>query len=446
MIEGIAWTNEQIAELSRLMLEGRTALQCCDYFPNRSYDSVRSKIKTLRQQAANKAGAKSDEAFIERESEVKGDSATFTASGLTEEVRDLHDLVRVCRIDTEKWEITGQKQKAYQGFHKTGLKGLETAVKVQLFSVSVTCKARTVQNGLKAELEALLDEARANMPPPVPVYRLPNPGGKSGWLASVNVTDLHMGKYAWGKESGANYTVEIAEAMLWDAVEDLVTKIRPYSPDVIVLLVGSDLSNTDNSADTTTAGTVQTTDGRQYRTLRRTWQLQRRVILRLREIAPVRVVVVKGNHDRDTSYAVGEILSVAFEGYDDVTIDNEAPRRKYVEFGKCLIGFDHGDEAKLKDLAAIVPEECAEAWGRTKWRTVETGHLHQQRVTEFPGLIVRVNPALCAPEDWHAAHAFTGKIRTCHAQMWHEDDGNLDQFSSRPADPIRAAVYNAQAA
>lgn len=442
-----AWKPEELAILRDGISRGLSQSEIAQLLPDRpasAVDRQRQKFAKAHKEgvAAPGEALSSDQPEVERS--ASGDDMVVTVKGLKGEVSSLDDLIRVCNIDTQIWEIPTWKCKAYQGYIKRRVSDGEgnhtgdVIDTVQLFSVSAQLKAKRFINNVKAELEALLADARANMPKVKGVARNAQPGV----LVSVNITDLHMGKYAWGKESGANYTVEIAEALLWEAVEDLIYKLQPYAVSKIIITVGSDLMNADNSADTTTGGTPQTTDGRQQRTFRRTWQLMRGVIARFRDIAPIHIVVINGNHDRDASFAVGEVLSVAFDRDPEVTIDNGAARRKYVEWGACLIGFDHGDECKPKDLPMVVADECTEAWGRTKWRCVETGHLHQQRVTEYPGLVVRVNPALCAPEDWHASKGFIGRIRALHAQIWDKEDGNIAQLSSSPVNPARAAVHH----
>lgn len=432
------WTESELAILRAN--RGLNATEISKLLPGRTQASI-----ALKRGRDPELGYRKDESAepepTEYHDSIEGDNRNLTVTGLREEVRGLEDLIRVCKIDRQEWTITGYKQKAYQGYIKNAQDQIET---VQLYSVQASMKLNRQVLTLRDELDALIAGARLKMPP-VPALDRGIEFGPA-LLAVVNPTDLHMGKYAWGKESGHNYTVEIAEQLLAGAIEDLLAKLAPYRIGKFVLTVGSDLLNADNSENTTTAGTAQATDGRQQRTIRRTWQLMTWAVERLLQVAPVHIVIVNGNHDRDMSFVIGEILSVAFCNHADVTIDNEPPRRKYIEFGKCLIGFEHGDETKPARLPGLMAEEAAEAWGRTKWRAFETGHLHDQAVMEFPGCIVRRNPALTAAEDWHSAKGFVGKIRTVHAQLWDPEDGNIAQFASTPVDPARSKVVNLKAA
>lgn len=431
---------------------GVESTKLVDLLPGRDVTSIQNKRTRLKlgRVAASGVGctpvvANAGEAEVPRETEriVNGDKMTVTMAGLPTQVRDLEDLKRVCGIDDQIWDIPEFRQKAYQGFIKNAQDQIEVA---QLFSVTARMVLKRPLMTLRDEILAMVEDAKAHMPPVEPICHEVEFMKGPEQLLVVNPTDLHMGKYAWAKESGANYTVEIAENLLKSAIEDLVRMADPYNIGKIVLVVGSDLLNADNSENTTTAGTTQTTDGRQQRTIRRTWQLMRSVVDRLRMVAPVHIVVVNGNHDRDMSFIVGELLGVCFEGYPDVTLDNNPMRRKYVEYGKCLIGFEHGDETKPARLPGIMAEDVAEAWGRTLWRSFETGHLHDQAEIEYPGCLVCRNPALTAAEDWHSARGFIGKIRTVHAKLWDAEDGNIARFASSPVRPSRATVVDLKAA
>lgn len=435
-MNGNLWSGAETETLKSMLERGDSDGLIAAAFPDKDWQQIRCKVWRLRHSETPPAEPEAKPVTgIDMEVEEREDTRTVTVKGLQERISSLEDLVRVCEIDTEAWEIARYAVKAYQGYIKNDQKEIET---VQLYSVTANLKAKSpLCRELRAELARIANEFRGRMPEPLPCGAAPS----NGALVSINLHDLHVGKYAWGRECGADYDVEIAETLLLEAVGNLLAKLKPWKIGRFALTVGSDLLNSDNSNDTTAHGTIQTTDGRHKRTFSRAWRLMRRVIDNLRTVAPVHVVIIPGNHDLDTAFAVGEILSVVYENDDLVTLDNGPAPRKYVEFGKCLIGYTHGDGVKPKDLANTMAEECAEAWGRTFWRCFETGHLHQQRVTEFPGVIVRINPALCAPEDWHMGKAFVGNIRSLQAQVWDRWNGNVASLSSDPVTPAKATVF-----
>ena len=399
-------------------------------FSDRNWESIRCKLKAGRAIDATPAQEESLGSFEETE---EGNSKTVTLNGLKERISSLEDLVRVCKIDTEVWDVVRHTVKAYQGYIKNEQNEIETA---QLYSVAAHLKAKNpLLRSFREELQRIAEEPRTS------ITAFPVPERCDGnVLASINLHDLHVGKYAWGKECGADYDVNIAEKLLIEAIGDILKKLQPWDVCKYVLTVGSDLLNSDNSENTTSHGTLQTTDGRHKRTFQRVCTLMRKVIDHLLQTAPVHVVVIPGNHDADMAFAVGVLLEAAYENCEHVTVDNGPAPRKYVEFGKCLIGFTHGDEVKLTDLPNTMAEECADAWGRTYWRCFDTGHLHKHQIAQFPGVTVRINPALCAPEDWHTSKGFVGNVRALHAELWSRESGNIASLSSDPVQPSRANV------
>jgi hypothetical protein len=57
-------------------------------------------------------------------------------------------------------------------------------------------------------------------------------------------------------------------------------------------------------------------------------------------------------------------------------------------------------------------------WADTTFRECHTGHIHQTMVQEFHGVRVRVLPALCEPDAWHAASNYVGNIKTAESYAW----------------------------
>lgn len=365
-----------------------------------------------------------------REFNSDGQSATVTVNGLSTEIQNLDDLIRVCKIGPE-WRVKTWKQKAYQGYIKDASGKIE---KTQLFSVTANLESSRELCAILDEIRAVAHEIRGQLSPPPPRASQPS---ESHILASVNVTDLHLGKLAWAPESGENWDLDIARRVYWDAIHDIAEKIAVYRPERIILTVGSDLLNADNLENTTTGGTPQSTDGRQTKTFRAAWQIKRETIEYLRGIAPVHVVVFPGNHDQMSSFAIGEVLSVCFEGYSDVTIDNTPTNMKYVKWGLCLLAYVHGNGVKPRDIVETTAVEKSDWWGITEHRGAESGHLHDQAVFEYRGMTVYRNPALCPPEDWHKAKMFVGKMRAVHARIWDKQHGAIAQLSSCPLAPQR---------
>ncbi len=453
---GAPWTQEEVAAFDLAYSEcgGQDWAVIAEAVPTRTPKAVRSRVERYNRAAAAKAQTGADlfaegpkatvptpalgpEIPVEREFESDGDTARITTKGLAEEVQTLDDLVRVCRIDTAQWSVARYTQKAYTGFHKTGAKGQEVAVKVQLFSVTAHLKAKKLVLAARGELDAILAEIRSGSTFLTPPLRVVQSRPSSGLMLELCIADHHIGKLAWHRECGQAYDVAIARRLYWEAVEDILGKVAGYGRfDRIAFVVGNDFLNANNIENQTGRGTPQTTDGRQPRTFRIARQLVTEVIQeRLRGVADrVDVVMVGGNHDPEANFYLGEVLDAYFHAAPDVVVDNSPTQRKYVRHGQNLLGFTHGSEEKHAELRDIMATERRRDWGDTLFREWHVGHLHGRKsvryqakgaveVEENFGVVVRTLPSMCAAEDWHTSKGYIGNVRCAEGYVWDASSG-----------------------
>jgi hypothetical protein len=279
----------------------------------------------------------------------------------------------------------------------------------------------------REELEALKAEFKAAAPHVGAVVREKTEGKKR--MLEINIPDAHFGKLAWHIETGyESYDTKIAEVVFWRALEALIERSSGYEYDQVLFVIGNDVLNADDAESHTTRGTQVDTDGRYHKTFLKVRKLMVKAIERLREIAPVKVVVVSGNHDTLAAFHLGDSLECWFANYEDVEIDNQPIVRKYHQYGKCMLMFTHGNGGKREDYPLLMATEQPRLFGATKWREAHTGHVHQTKTQEFHGVRVRILPALCPPDAWHSANGFVGNLRSAEAYVWDGDEGLVGQF------------------
>jgi hypothetical protein len=278
---------------------------------------------------------------------------------------------------------------------------------------------------MRAEVEELMVTAKEELA----AVRKPKKTAKvieGDLMLEIATPDLHVGKLAHTAETGRRpYDVKIAIATFNRALDGLIERTKNYAFSKILFVAGNDLFNSDNEDNTTTGGTQVDTDGRFFKTFRHTRKMIVTAIERLRQIAPVQVVVVPGNHDRQTAYHLGDSLECYFHADPMVTVDNLPNPRKYVEHGRVLLGFCHGDEGKIGDYASLMAIEQPEAWGRTKFREIHCGHFHSLKVTEDKGVRTRLLSALTEADSWHTHMGYIGAIRQAEAFVWSKKEGLL---------------------
>lgn len=362
------------------------------------------------------AGAAAPVSMVGESFAVNGERAEVTRA-TPERIKTLEDLIRVCEIDTSEWDIERWVANKWESAAKVD----ERITVTPLYQVKAWLRRKVAVIDARAELAAMKDEAKGR----AIVYPvLPRRSQATGNLLEINLPDHHIGKLAWGKETGYDdYDVKIAERIFDEALSVLIGRTACYQYDRIVLVIGNDILHSDSKAGTTTKGTQVTTDSRYPHTFATTRKMLVRAIEQLRELAPVEAVIVPGNHDELSAWHLGDSLECWFHACEGVTVNNAPTQRKYAQWGKCMLMWTHGDKGKLDDYPLLMASEKPEMWGTTVYREAHTGDKHQRRLIELHGVAVRILPTLCATDDWHSAMTFVGNIRAAEAYIWHRDEG-----------------------
>lgn len=357
----------------------------------------------------------------------RGDTLEVTSKG---RIRTLDELLAAAEVDLEAWVVERWKANSWEGFAK----GPDGSLVVEtLHQVTAHLKAVTLTDAGRVRAVAAEALAALRSAPPRPIggptgARTGRPPA-TGLLLEVSVPDLHIGKLAWAEATGnVDWNLDEAEGAFRRALGTLLRKASPFSPERALLVVGNDLLHVDGPGNTTTRGTPQDVAGAWQAAFRRALELMQVAVESVAAIAPVEVVTIPGNHATALEHVIGEALAAVYKGHPHVTVDATAAPRKYRTWGQVLLGFAHGHGEAQGDLPAIMAAEAQEAWGRTSVREWHTGHLHQRRsrrrvfdvdeLREHHGVAVRILPALCPPDAWHASKGYVGNLRAAEAYVW----------------------------
>lgn len=274
----------------------------------------------------------------------------------------------------------------------------------------------------REDLEAMVDSARLKMP-----KRLPRPRpAVSDVMVELMVPDLHLGKLAWGNETGYDsYDSKVAVRLYREAIDTLVARTAVWKPERFVLVLGNDFFHSDTLTGTTTKGTPLDNDSRFAKMFRAGRELLVDVITQLHTHAPVTVVCQPGNHDQQSAWTLGEALECWFHRTPTVTIVNEPTPRKYLEWGKVMLMWSHGDKGKAGDIPLLMATEQPQMFGRTLFRESHVGHKHKHQADEHMGVRVRVCSALSGTDAWHSENQFVGNLRQAEAFVWSKSEGLL---------------------
>src|SRR3990167_674173 len=337
-------------------------------------------------------------------------------------IHTLEQLLEYCEVDLSTWEVekfTVTKIDGWRG-NKDG-SGIEVE---QLYNVKSFLRRKVEVLTVKQEIDELKKLAFAHAPKYVPIKRPVR--AKSGNMLEMSVPDLHLGKLAWGKETGwGDYDVKIAKKLYNDAIAHLIERTSAYKFDEICLIIGNDLLQVDNTNNTTTAGTPVDSDTRYHKMFAIARNMTIGAIENLRRIAPVRVVVVPGNHDRLSAWHLGDSVQSWFHNYKDVAVENEPSPRKYYQWGDVMLLWAHeaGVKRQRDDYPLLMATEQPRMFGATRFHEAHLGDIHQVRLEEQHGVRVRVLPSLCPPDEWHSSKGFVGNIPSAECFICNRAEG-----------------------
>jgi hypothetical protein len=368
----------------------------------------------------------------ELEKDLRGDSGTLTTRSAN--ITTLAAALKYSKVDLNEWEVERHVINSWEvtlSGHRSSTQKDSTYTNYQV-KIWLRRKKPTIAETAVQQFRHLI---RADLPKR---YIKP-PRAKGQFLYELAIFDAHLGKLAQSAETGwQNYDCKIAERDYREATDRMLSR-APQGTEEILLVFGNDQFNADNEANQTTAGTPQDCDGRFAKVFRLGVNLSIESIQKSLSIAPVRAVIVPGNHDHLTSWMLGEVLRAKFGNNPHVKIDNEPHPRKYVQYGANLIGFTHADKtSEVKLLPNLMASEMRHVWHLIRHSEWHTAHFHTRRVFEVVGMVMRTLTALCPPDKWHAAHGYVGNLQGAQAFSWHKTRGLEETFCHNIlAEPIK---------
>lgn len=253
---------------------------------------------------------------------------------------------------------------------------------------------------------------------------------KDGHLKLIDIADLHIAKYAIGRDGNVSYDVKTAVSRAHQAVEHMLANTVAWPTEKFWLPIGNDVLHIDNKNNTTTKGTRQDAQGMWWEAFRAAKKMYIGVIDRLAGIAPVEVFYNSSNHDEHQGFCLAEVLDAHYSRAKGVTFTIEPQNdRIYKQYGKNLVGFDHGDGAKDKDLPLLMACEEPLMWAECPNRYLMRHHLHHWSKREFvaakdmPGVTLSYMRSPSAADAWHAKQGYVGAPQAIDSYVFHPENG-----------------------
>ena len=359
------------------------------------------------------------------------------------------DLIKEHNINMNDWRIKSFKVKSSEGYRKDRKviwnvtngsvtdghvedTGKMLVVPLHHLELIMERKTEEIRAGLLVQ-QIIQDAAKY-----APTYsKMVYPKHIGNAMYEIDMPDIHFGRLTWNEESGEDYDIKIAEKMVEKVVTELLSYTSLFPVKKIILPFGNDFYNVNTHTNTTVGGTPQQEDTRWSKTFRKGWHLAKNIVEMCSAIAPVDVLIIKGNHDEERTFYLGELLQAWFHNNSQVFIDNRAMGRKYYLFGNNLIGFTHGDggqsQTRLDKYASLMPTEVPDLWAKSNYREWHLGHIHHKFETkEENGVVVRFLRSLVAADAWTYDKGFVGQLRAAEAFLWDAKRGLQAQFTVTP--------------
>lgn len=312
---------------------------------------------------------------------------------------------------------------APEGFAIRGTSTLYDAdgnAKLQWVKTKVDAEAQLAM--MREVVEAMAEDVVRAEPMDAPEHT------DSDLMAVYPIGDAHIGQLSWGRESGDDWDLHIAEQTLCGAFVRCVNT-APACDEAVIINLGDWYHRENMEGVTARSGHSLDTDGRFQKMAAVGVKIMRSMIAAaLERHKRVRVINVIGNHDQVASIMLSVCLANAYENEPRVTIDDSPSVFNYVEFGNVLIGAHHGHTAKAEKLAGVMAADMPEAWGRTKHRTWMTGHIHHASTKEYPGVYVESFATLAAKDAYAASGGWRSR-RNTQCIVFHREFGEVERHT-----------------
>jgi hypothetical protein len=250
--------------------------------------------------------------------------------------------------------------------------------------------------------------------------------------------DPHIGLLAWWKEVGRSFDLRIAEDELCECFRQLVAR-SPRTETAYVVNLGDFWHAQDDKQQTPRGGNKLDVDGRTGKVGEVGLRIFRTIIDTARQHHKRTVVrSIPGNHDPVTAFWLPQTMRALYSNAPDVEIEDAYNPYQFDRFGEVLLGWCHGDGAKLEALGEIMSVDARQDWGSTQFHYWNTGHVHHWSQKELRGCFVDTHRTLASRDAWHH-HAGYRSGQALKATVYHCDWG-YDGQAAISVERVRAAL------
>ncbi len=304
-----------------------------------------------------------------------------------------------------------------------------------LYDAEGQVRAQWVKADIKRDeyerlMRAVIDDLVAGVPREPPAAA-PKDVLREDLMTVYTLTDSHVGMLAWGRETGADWDLEIAERVLTGCFEHMISA-SPASRFAVVNQLGDFLHMDGLQPVTPTSGHILDADGRFEKVIKVAVRVLRRAVgsaLLKHEI--VYALMAEGNHDIASSVWLRVLFKALFEDEPRVRVIDSPLPYYAIQHGSTMLAFHHGHLKKNDQLPLLFAAQFSQMWGLTTKRYCHTGHRHHVEEKEHSGMTVIQHPTLAA-RDAYAARGGWIAERQVSSLTYHRQWGQVSKITVVP--------------
>jgi hypothetical protein len=248
--------------------------------------------------------------------------------------------------------------------------------------------------------------------------------------AFISINDLHSGSLAWGQETGyGDWDLKIAMTRLEKWLMRLLAHVQKEQVDEIILYYNGDILHTNGQVPmTATPGSdhVLDTDSRHFKVVDTTGENIIHTTDIAAQIADVRLVIKRGNHDGDSYLALLQGAKWRYSNQPNVKVEMDPNNYWAHIFGKVALFGHHGDKIKPDRLVMQFLQRYRKDIAEVEHITVWTGDKHHRKVEQFPGVMWEQASNWCEPDQYGSDY---GDTAMAQAVIYDEIEGEVSRFT-----------------
>ena len=273
--------------------------------------------------------------------------------------------------------------------------------------------------------DLILDDIRNNAIKITAPKRTEN---KDSHLLVLDPADIHIGKLCSSFETGEDYNSQIAVKRVLEGVHGILQKCQGFHIDKIVFVAGNDILHVDSPKNETTSGTKQDTDAMWYDNYRTARKLYVDILTILLGIADVEFIYNPSNHDYVHGFFLCQTIEAQFAKCENITFNVNMAHRKYITHYNNLIGFTHGDGAKVGDLPLLMAHE-SDSWSACKHKYIYTHHVHHKVAKDYMGVCVESLRSPSGADSWHHRNGYQHSPKCVEGYLHHRLHGQVARLT-----------------